>query len=104
LKNLICKDPARVIEEWKSVARCKRIIWHVEAPIDHLDLILKCKDMGKEVGLSISPKTSLIELAAFLHRIDVVLVMGVEPGSSGQSMLPETVDRVDGIIVRCARK
>lgn len=95
--DLMVKDPRRIIEAWKDVAKCKRVIWHVELDIDHQELINDCKDMGKEVGLAISPKTSLLELAAYLHRIDVVLVMGVEPGASGQEQLPETAKRVSQI-------
>ena len=95
--HLMVNHPERIIEQWKALPKCKRIIWHVEAEVDHLSLIEKCREMGKEVGLAISPKTTLMELAAYLDRIETVLVMGVEPGSSGQSLLPETVVRLKKI-------
>lgn len=92
--HLMVRDPGRVIDAWRNVAKFKRAVWHIEAPIDHQALILHCKDMGKDVGLAISPKTSLLQLTPYLEFIESVLVMGVEPGFGGQDLLPETADRV----------
>jgi ribulose-phosphate 3-epimerase len=92
--HLMVRDPGRVIEAWRNVPKFKRAVWHIEAPIDHEELINKCKDMGRDVGLAISPKTSLLELTPYVEFIESVLVMGVEPGFSGQGLLPETAERI----------
>ncbi|MBP7134225.1 hypothetical protein KBA73_03335 [Patescibacteria group bacterium] len=92
--HLMVKDPERVIDSWARVPKFKRAVWHIEAPIDHEALIRKCTDMGKEVGLAISPTTSLVELTPYLQYIESVLVLGVEPGQSGQTLLPQTIERV----------
>lgn len=95
--HLMTKDPGRVIEAWRNVPKFKRAVWHIEADVDHQELINHCKDMGRDVGLAISPKTSLLELTPYLEFIESVLVMGVEPGLSGQELLPNTADRIKAI-------
>lgn len=45
-------------------------------------------------GLSIKPNTSVEEIASFLDYVDLVLVMSVEPGSSGQKFMEETYNKV----------
>ena len=95
--HLQVKDPARVIAAWNSLAAFRRAVWHVEADIEHLPLILQIKESGREVGLAISPKTSLMELTPYIDLLDTVIVMGVEPGISGQTLLPGTQDRVRAV-------
>lgn len=92
--HLMVRDPKRVIDAWKNVPKFKRAVWHIEAPIDHEELIAQCRQMGKEVGLAISPKTSLLELTPYLDLLESVLVLGVEPGFSGQALLPGTDTRI----------
>ncbi len=95
--DLMVEDPASVIGRWQNIHAFRRAIWHIEADIDHLKLIRTLKDEGREVGLAISPKTSLMDLASYLDLIDVVQVMGVEPGKSGQELLAGTAERVQAI-------
>lgn len=96
--HLMVRDPERVIDAWRNVPKFKRAVWHIEAPIDHEALIQKCTEMGKEVGLAISPKTSLLDLTPYLDFLESILVMGVEPGFSGQDLLPDTVNRIRQIV------
>lgn len=95
--DLMVEDPVSVIGRWQNIHAFRRAIWHIEADIDHLKLIRTLKDEGREIGLAISPKTSLMDLAPYLDLIDVVQVMGVEPGKSGQELLPGTAERVQAI-------
>lgn len=92
--HLMVRDPKRVIDAWKNVPKFKRVVWHIEAPIDHEALMMQCKAMGKDVGLAISPKTSILQLTPYLEYLESVVIMGVEPGFSGQPLLPETADRI----------
>lgn len=96
--HLMVDDPVRVIDQWQDLSAVRRVIWHVEADIDHLALMERMRDSGREFGLAISPKTSLLDLTPYIDYLDTVLVMGVEPGSSGQTMFPETVERIRGIL------
>ena len=95
--DLMVEDPVSMIERWQNVHAFRRAIWHIEADLDHEKLIRQMKDQGREVGLAISPETSLMELAPYLDLIDVVQVMGVHPGLSGQTLLPDTAARVQSI-------
>ncbi len=49
---------------------------------------------GKTAGLSVKPRTDINVLAPYIDMIDLVLVMSVEPGYSGQSFLPVTLERL----------
>lgn len=92
--DLMVEDPAAVITHWESIHAVRRIIWHIEADVDHQALIERVKGQGLEVGLAISTGTSLMDLAPYLDIVDVIQVMGVKPGRSGQDLLPDTARRV----------
>lgn len=91
--HLMVIDPATVIHQWKSYPRFKRVIWHIEAPIDHAKLIASCRRMKLEVGLAISPETPIAALVPFLRKIQSVLILGVIPGWSGQKLIPSTIKK-----------
>lgn len=95
--DLMVADPEKVIENWKDVAAFQRAIWHIEADIDHKFLIDHVRSLGREVGLSIAPGTSLQKLEPYLSQIDRVLILGVKPGWSGQAMIPETLKTVQAL-------
>jgi ribulose-phosphate 3-epimerase len=86
--HLMVRDPKTVAEAWRHVPAVKRIIWHVEAPIDHAHLIAWAKKQGWQAGLAQNPDTPTAALVPFLRLVDTVLVMGVTPGWSGQPFQP----------------
>jgi len=59
-----------------------------------LDVLKSIKEKKCGVGLAISPKTSYECILPYLPLIDMVLVMTVEPGFGGQSLIPETIDKI----------
>ena len=61
---------------------------------DILNAISLIKKLGKLAGLSIKPNTDVSVLEPYLHLLDLVLVMAVEPGKSGQQFLPNTIDKI----------
>ncbi len=70
---------------------------HYEAFENKEDLVNVLKyiqDNHTLAGLAINPKTPFKDVRAYVFNADVVLVMGVEPGASGQETLPETLDKV----------
>ena len=91
--HLMVSDPARYIESANGILSMRRMVWHVEADIDHTALIKRCHDLGFEASLAINPKTPIDRLAPYAHHIDQILVMGVEPGWSGQSLIPSTIEK-----------
>ncbi|MBW9212370.1 MULTISPECIES: ribulose-phosphate 3-epimerase [Terrabacteria group] len=50
---------------------------------------------GVKVGISIKPKTPVSAIEAYLDKVDIVLVMSVEPGFGGQSFMPSALDKID---------
>ncbi len=55
------------------------------------------KKKGKKIGLSIKPKTPIEQLTPYIEEIDLILVMSVEPGFSGQSFMKESLIRIEKI-------
>jgi ribulose-phosphate 3-epimerase len=74
-------------------AGCKRIIAHVEA-IDPRTFIEEAKYESVEIGLAIDGPTELEQIEPYMDDLDFILVMTIEAGASGQSLLPETVEKV----------
>lgn len=57
-------------------------------------VISTIKESGAKVGLSIKPKTSVDKIIKYLDKIDLVLVMSVEPGFGGQSFIENSLDKI----------
>lgn len=81
--HLMISHPKEYIEAFAK-AGADYITFHVEVKDDIPTVISMIKKYGKKVGLSIKPKTKVADLIPYLPMIDLVLVMGVEPGFGGQ--------------------
>lgn len=90
--HLMVKDPLRFVEDFAK-AGFKRFFAHVEA--DYTDeFIEKCRQLGVEVGLAIDGPTPLEKIKGYIDKIDVVLVMAIKAGFSGQPYREETAERI----------
>lgn len=70
------------------------ITFHVEST-DKIDSIIdQIHKLNKKAGLSIKPKTDVSLIEKYLDKLDLVLVMTVEPGFGGQKLIPECVKKV----------
>ena len=67
---------------------------HPEATEDIKSSILKIKELGKKVGVSLNPETKTDVILNFLNQIDLVLIMSVNPGFGGQKFMPEVLDKI----------
>ena len=67
---------------------------HPEATEDLSASIKKIKELGKEVGVSLNPKTEVSVIEDYLDQIDLVLIMSVNPGFGGQKFMPEVLDKI----------
>ncbi|WP_026489706.1 ribulose-phosphate 3-epimerase [Butyrivibrio sp. XBB1001] len=91
--HIMITDPIRYIEDFvKSGADI--ITFHLEATDDAMAVINKIHDCGIKAGISIKPGTPVEELVPYLDKVDMILVMTVEPGFGGQSFIPESIGRV----------
>ena len=70
------------------------ITFHPEATKNIEKTIELIKNKGKKVGISLKPKSKIELIEKFLNKIDLVLIMSVEPGFGGQKFMPEVLDKV----------
>jgi len=67
---------------------------HPEATESLEESILKIKTLNKKVGVSLNPESKLDLITDYLEKIDLVLIMSVNPGFGGQKFMPEVLDKV----------
>ncbi len=67
---------------------------HPEATENLEESILKIKSLNKKVGVSLNPESKLDLITNYLEKIDLVLIMSVNPGFGGQKFMPEVLDKV----------
>lgn len=91
--HLMITDPERYIEEFAD-AGADGITFHVEATKDPMKVIDLIHSKGKRAGISLRPGTSLEEIYPYLSKVELVLIMSVEPGFGGQEFLEESYDRI----------
>ena len=89
---MIC-DPIRYVEQFVT-AGSDYVTFHYEAADDTNACIDAIHKAGAKAGISIKPATEPEVLEPWLHKIDMVLVMSVEPGFGGQSFMPYSLDKV----------
>lgn len=94
--HLMVKDVKKYVDIYSSLGR-NRISFHVEAfdtSKEIIDMINYIKDTGNQVGLAISPDTSIDEIYPFLPYIHYVIVMTVQPGKGGQTIIEDTITKI----------
>jgi len=67
---------------------------HPEATDNLKESILKIKSLNKRVGVSLNPESKIDLLKNILDKIDLVLIMSVNPGFGGQKFMPEVLDKI----------
>ncbi|HCA05078.1 MAG TPA: ribulose-phosphate 3-epimerase [Ruminococcaceae bacterium] len=92
--HLMITDPLKYIDDFAS-AGADIITFHVEcdSPIDKT--IEKIKSYGIKAGLVIKPGTPASAVFPYLEKLDLVLVMTVEPGFGGQSFMADMMPKVE---------
>ncbi len=91
--HLMVNDPTKFIEDYATL-NTNDIIFHYEAVKDVEGMIDYIKNYGLRVGIALNPDTDIKVLFPYLKDIDIVLVMSVFPGASGQSFIEETPNRI----------
>ena len=94
--HMMVIDPEKLVEPFAK-AGADNITFHIEATNDPDGIIELIKSCGCKVGVSIKPQTPLTEIFPFLQKVDVVLVMSVEPGFGGQGYIQGSNERISEI-------
>ena len=87
-------SPVHKYIEAYSDAGADIITIHPEATDDLEKSILKIKSLNKEVGVSLNPETKIDLIIDHLEKIDLVLIMSVNPGFGGQKFMPEVLKKI----------
>ncbi|WP_291972604.1 ribulose-phosphate 3-epimerase [Candidatus Symbiopectobacterium sp.] len=91
--HLMVKPVDRIIPDFAE-AGASFIIFHPEAS-EHVDHSLQLiKDHGCKAGLVLNPATPLSCLDYVMNKLDIILLMSVNPGFGGQSFIPGTLDKL----------
>ena len=91
--HLMIKDPERYIERFIDCG-ADNITFHLEAAHDPEQCIKICKEKGASVGISVKPATDVRTIYPYLDKIDMVLIMTVEPGFGGQGFICEMIEKI----------
>ena len=91
--HLMINEPARYVDDFVK-AGADIITIHLESCKDVDATLDKIRKKEVRCGLAISPATPVEELLPYLSKIDMALIMTVVPGFGGQSLIPETLDKV----------
>ena len=93
--HLMVDNPESVVDDYIKLG-VDIITFHYEATKDAKALIKKIKDKNILAGIAISPKTPAYKIKEIVEEgmVDVVLVLGVEPGNYGQAFIPGSAEKV----------
>lgn len=93
--HLMIDRPHRYVKDFCE-AGADLVAFHLEAdqPQYIFEAIETVKACGKKVGLSLRPKTPAKTIIPYLDKLDLVLIMTVEPGFGGQSFMHEQLDKI----------
>jgi ribulose-phosphate 3-epimerase len=94
--HLMIENPERYIEAFAK-AGASGLTVHVETCPDIVSTLRKIKALGCKAGAVLNPETPVGAIQPALREADLILVMSVHPGYSGQSFMPESVARVSEI-------
>ena len=94
--HLMVSNPYEYVIQYKNM-NVEFITFHVEVNGDKEKIINEIKKMGYKVGMAIKPNTDISKLKKYLDKIDMILVMSVEPGKGGQEFIHSTVDKINSI-------
>ncbi|MGR5542229.1 ribulose-phosphate 3-epimerase, partial [Vibrio campbellii] len=86
----------RIIPDFAK-AGASMITFHIEAS-EHVDRTLQLiKEHGCKAGVVLNPATPLSHLEYIMEKVDMILLMSVNPGFGGQSFIPNTLDKLRAV-------
>lgn len=98
--HFMVDHPAMFVEQF-AAAGAGLITFHYEACDFPMALIDKIHALGCKVGICIKPGTPAEAVFPFIKKVDLVLVMSVEPGFGGQRFMPAALDKIRAIRAEC---
>ena len=91
--HMMVIEPEKLVEPFAK-AGADMITFHIEAADDPLSVINLIRSTGSKVGISLKPSTSVSSIEPFFDKIDLILVMSVDPGFGGQGYIDGSTERI----------
>lgn len=91
--HLMIQAPERYVAEFVKCG-ADMVTFHIEATDKVEETIRLIRQAGAKVGISIKPGTAVEEIIPYLDKVDMVLVMTVEPGFGGQKYIDASTERI----------
>ena len=101
--HLMISEPLKYVGDF-AAAGADIITFHAECDNDTDEVIDKIHSLGSKAGLAVKPGTDASAVLPYLEKLDMVLVMTVEPGFGGQSFMHETMPKLKQIREVCKAK
>lgn len=92
--HLMVDSPKKYIDNFKELNPIY-ITFHYEINDNIDELISYIKNLNIKVGLSIKPQTDIKNIYKYLDKVDMILIMSVNPGYGGQAFISSTNDRIN---------
>lgn len=91
--HLMIVQPEKFIREVKELGTMMMNV-HYEACVHLHRVVQQIKDAGMKAGVTLNPSTPVLMLEDIIKEVDMVLLMGVNPGFGGQKFIEHTIDKV----------
>lgn len=92
--HLMIENPDKYVKSFAD-AGADGITFHIESCKDTVEIIKMIKNEGCKAGVSLNPPTPVEKIKDVLPHVDLVLVMSVNPGFSGQKFIPDVVPKIE---------
>ena len=90
--HLMISEPEKYIDVFAD-SGADYITVHLESG-NTIELIKKIRDLNKKPGISIKPSTPIEDLFGFIDKIELILIMSVEPGFGGQEFMSDVLEKI----------
>lgn len=92
--HLMIEKPERYIERFAK-AGADIINFHIEATDKPQEIIKQIKKLGKKAAMTLKPNTPITNIYEYIEELDMVLIMSVEPGYGGQSIIYDALSKAE---------
>jgi len=97
--HLMVEEPMEDVLKWLEIG-VDRIIIHIESKFDFEKVLSKCEKYRAELMLAVMPETPIEEVFPYLEKINLVQILAVDPGPSGQSFQNEVMLKINTLLER----
>ncbi len=95
--HLMCQQPLAVMQAWEKHPLFRRAVWHLETPVHHEELVKWCRKRNIACGIALNPETEPERVAGLAKDLDLLLLLSVHPGWSGQPFLETTFAKIEAV-------